>query len=48
MIKVIFLDRDGVINIEPGQYTYKIENFNIVPGLLDALNILKEKDFLTI
>ncbi len=45
MIKVVFLDRDGVINLEPGHYTYEVEKFKIVPGLFDALNILKEKGY---
>ncbi len=45
MIKVVFLDRDGVINIEPGHYTYELENFKIVPKLFEALNVLKDKDY---
>ncbi|MGB0886571.1 MAG: D-glycero-alpha-D-manno-heptose-1,7-bisphosphate 7-phosphatase [Vicingaceae bacterium] len=45
MKKVVFLDRDGVINIEPGHYTYEVEKFKIVPGLFDALKILQEKGF---
>jgi D-glycero-D-manno-heptose 1,7-bisphosphate phosphatase len=44
-MKVIFLDRDGVINIEPGNYTYEVEKFNIVPGLFDALRELKRKGY---
>lgn len=32
---VIFLDRDGIINIDTG-YTHKIEDFQFVPGILDA------------
>ncbi|MDB4533712.1 HAD family hydrolase [Vicingaceae bacterium] len=45
MTKVVFLDRDGVINVEPGHYTFEVENFKIVPGLFGALKILKEKGF---
>jgi D-glycero-D-manno-heptose 1,7-bisphosphate phosphatase len=45
MKKVVFLDRDGVINFEPGHYTYEIEKFNIVPGLFDALKELKGKGY---
>ena len=44
-MKVVFLDRDGVINIEPGHYTYEIEKFKIVPGLFAALKILKENGY---
>lgn len=45
MRKVIFLDRDGVINFEPGDYTYEVSKFKILDGLLDALNILKNKGY---
>lgn len=45
MNKVIFLDRDGVINFEPGDYTYQVENFHIVDGLLEALNFLQKKGY---
>jgi D-glycero-D-manno-heptose 1,7-bisphosphate phosphatase len=40
-LKVIFLDRDGVINEESG-YTYKIEDFKFIEGVFDALRILKK------
>ena len=45
MNKVIFLDRDGVINLEPGDYTYKVEEFKINEGFFDALLILKNKGY---
>ena len=45
MNKIIFLDRDGVINFEPGDYTYQVNNFKIVDGLFDALLILKRKGY---
>lgn len=45
MRKVIFLDRDGVINVERGEYTYTIEDFKIVDGLFDALIQLKKSGF---
>lgn len=45
MRKVIFLDRDGVINFEPGHYTYKVDEFKIVDGLFSALKILQDKGF---
>ena len=44
-MKVVFLDRDGVINIEPGNYTFEINKFQIVPGLFDALVLLKNKGY---
>ena len=45
MRKVIFLDRDGVINMERGEYTYKWKDFEFVPGLFDALKLLKKKGY---
>ena len=35
--KVIFLDRDGVINREIGEYIYNLNNFHLNPGLYKAL-----------
>ena len=40
MDKAIFLDRDGVINEDTG-YVYKIENFNAINGVFDALRKLQ-------
>ncbi len=45
MKKVIFLDRDGVINFEPNNYTFEIEKFTIIDGLFDALKSLKHKGY---
>ena len=36
MRKVLFLDRDGVINVEVN-YLYRIEDFKFVPGAPEAL-----------
>ncbi|WP_044415702.1 D-glycero-beta-D-manno-heptose 1,7-bisphosphate 7-phosphatase [Halarcobacter anaerophilus] len=41
MQKAIFLDRDGVINIEK-DYTYKIEEFEFVDSLFDSLKYLQD------
>ena len=38
--KAIFLDRDGVINHDPGDYTKSIEEFTLLPTALDALKEL--------
>jgi len=40
MQKAIFLDRDGVINIEK-DYLYKIEDFEFVDGLFSSLKYLQ-------
>ena len=45
MRKIIFLDRDGVINFEPGNYTYQVEKFKINDGLFDALITLQNKGY---
>jgi D-glycero-D-manno-heptose 1,7-bisphosphate phosphatase len=44
MQKAIFLDRDGVINIEKN-YVCKIEDFEFIDGIFDTLNYLKRFDF---
>jgi D-glycero-D-manno-heptose 1,7-bisphosphate phosphatase len=35
--KAIFLDRDGVINHDPGDYTTSLEDFVILPNVLETL-----------
>ncbi len=47
MNKAIFLDRDGVINFERG-YTHRLEDFVILPDLIEVLQILKQKGYLLI
>ncbi len=46
--KAVFLDRDGVLNKERGEYTYKSQDFEWVPDSIDALKILNENGFLLI
>jgi D-glycero-D-manno-heptose 1,7-bisphosphate phosphatase len=41
MDKVVFLDRDGVINVEKN-YLYKIEEFEFIDGVFDSLNYLQK------
>jgi D-glycero-D-manno-heptose 1,7-bisphosphate phosphatase len=48
MNKAIFLDRDGVVNIERGEYTWRIEDFSITVGLIDLLQWGKSKGYLLI
>lgn len=38
--KAIFLDRDGVINIEK-EYLYKIEDFEFIDGVIESLKYLQ-------
>lgn len=44
MRKVLFLDRDGTINIDYG-YVYKIENFVLINGILDVAKVAKQKGY---
>ncbi|MCB5250083.1 MAG: hypothetical protein WCY75_07980, partial [Sulfurimonadaceae bacterium] len=39
--KAIFLDRDGVINVEK-EYVYKIEEFEFIDGLFETLKKFQE------
>jgi len=48
MQKAVFLDRDGVLNEEIGDYVYRLEDFKIVPGIIDVLQQLKDAGFLLI
>jgi D-glycero-D-manno-heptose 1,7-bisphosphate phosphatase len=42
---VIGLDRDGVINRDLGTYCYKAEDFDPIPGSLDAIADLRRKGY---
>ena len=47
MRKALFLDRDGVINVEKN-YVFRIENFEFMPGIFDLCAIARRLDFLLI
>ena len=46
-MKVVFLDRDGVINEFPGNglYVTKVKDFHFIPGTLDALKLLTDAGY---
>ncbi len=44
MIKAVFLDRDGVINFDKN-YVYKVEDFEFIPGALEAMKKLRDAGF---
>ena len=44
MKKVVFLDRDGVINQEIGDYIYRVKDFKFNEGLFDV-RLLKEHNY---
>lgn len=48
MSKALFLDRDGVLNLERGDYTYSIEDFEVLPDVAEALQLAKNKGYLLI
>ncbi|MBZ7948081.1 HAD family hydrolase [Campylobacter sp. RM9929] len=45
MKKALFLDRDGVINIDK-KYVYKIEDFEFCEGIFDLCRYFLKKDYL--
>lgn len=46
MRKVVFLDRDGVINDDTGHYyIFKPEDFKLNAGILDSAKLIAEKGF---
>jgi len=48
MNKAIFLDRDGVLNIERGEYTYRVEDTSMVPEIGPELKKLQDRGYLLI
>ncbi len=42
--KAVFLDRDGVINVEKN-YLYKIEDFEFIDGVFSSLKYLQQKGY---
>lgn len=47
MTKAVFLDRDGIINVD-GHYVHKIEDFQFMDGIFDFCRAAKEKGYLLI
>ncbi len=48
MNKAVFLDRDGVVNIERGEYTWHKDDFQFTVGLFDFLKDIQNKGYLVI
>ncbi len=46
MNKCVFLDRDGVLNVDDPNYTFLVSKFKIIPGVPEALYQLKEAGYL--
>ncbi len=47
MNKALFIDRDGVINIEKN-YLYRVEDFEFIDGVFEALKLAEQNGFLNI
>ena len=45
--RALFLDRDGVINVDKS-YLYKIEDFELVDGIIDLVRSYQEQGYLPI
>ncbi len=48
MNKCIFLDRDGVLNVERGDYTFMPKDFIIPDGVPEAVQKIKDAGFLAV
>lgn len=48
MNKAVFLDRDGVINVDRNDYTWKIDDFIVLPDVIRVLKAFRDKGFLLI
>ncbi|MFM1930710.1 MAG: hypothetical protein RL226_13 [Bacteroidota bacterium] len=48
MNKAVFLDRDGVINHDPGDYTKHVSEFHLLPDILPQLKRLNDLGYLLI
>jgi len=44
-MKVIFLDRDGIINLERGEYTWEIKNFEFTRNFFPFLRTLTNEGY---
>ncbi len=45
MNKALFLDRDGVINHDPGDYTVSLDEFIILPTVIESLQLATSKGY---
>jgi D-glycero-D-manno-heptose 1,7-bisphosphate phosphatase len=43
--KALFLDRDGVLNRERGEYTFRVEDFDILPSVGETLKKAQQLGF---
>jgi len=43
MVNAIILDRDGTLVDDPNYYVYKLEDYKLLPGVIEGLKILSTK-----
>ena len=48
MNKAVFLDRDGVINFDRDDYTWRVEDFVVLDGAIEAMKIMQNKGYMLI
>jgi D-glycero-D-manno-heptose 1,7-bisphosphate phosphatase len=48
MTRCVFLDRDGVLNKDNPNYTFRVEDFEILPGVVEAITLLKNAGYLLV
>lgn len=46
--KAVFLDRDGVINHDPGDYTLNLSEFHLLPTALEAMKQMWDAGYLLV
>lgn len=47
MVRAVFLDRDGTINVEK-EYLYRIEDFEFIAGTAEAIRLLNQAGYLVV
>jgi D-glycero-D-manno-heptose 1,7-bisphosphate phosphatase len=48
MNKCVFLDRDGVLNVDNPNYTFLTSRFHVIPGVPEALYSMEEAGYLLV
>lgn len=46
--RAFFFDRDGIINVDRNDYTYRIQDFELMPGIIKFMESIKNQGFLII
>lgn len=48
MNKAIFYDRDGIVNMEVGDYITNLENFQVLPSFIRFLKLMQDAGFMAV